>query len=153
MGIGAYLALIAAFFVVLFTRRYPPAIFQFEIGVMRWAARVEAYLYLMTDTYPPFSLNPEPDNPVQFDIEYPEDGVDRWRPLVQWFLAIPYLIVASVISYVAQVLVFFAFFAILFTKKFPRGMFEIVEVSLRWLFRGYAYAGFMTTRYPPWVWG
>jgi uncharacterized membrane protein HdeD (DUF308 family) len=153
MAIGAYLALIYAFFYTLFTGRYPRGVFDFVLGVMRWAVRVNAYYYLMTDVYPPFSLNPEPDNPAQLEIDYPEDGVDRWRPLVQWFLAIPYLIAASIINYIAQVLVFFAFFAILFTRRFPKGMFEIVEVSLRWLLRGYAYAGFMTTRYPPWVWG
>ncbi len=151
--IGAYLAAIGAFFAVLFTGRYPRGIFEFEVGVMRWALRVNAYYYLMTDHYPPFSLNPEPDYPAQLEIEYPEEGVARWRPLVQWLLAIPYLIAASVIGYIAQILVFFAFFAILFTRRFPKGMFEIVEVSLRWLFRSYAYAGFMTTRYPPWVWG
>jgi len=153
LAIGAWFAVIAAFFVVLFTGRYPRGIFEFIVGVMRWALRVNAYYYLMTDAYPPFSLNPEPDYPAQLEIEYPEDGVDRWRPLVHWLLAIPYLIVASVISYIAQILVFFAFFAILFTTRFPKGMFEIVEVSLRWTFRGYAYAGFITTRYPPWVWG
>jgi Domain of unknown function (DUF4389) len=153
LAIGAYLAVIGALFAVLFTGRYPRGIFEFVLGVMRWTLRVNAYYYLMTDDYPPFSLNPEPDHAAQLEIEYPEDGVARWRPLVQWLLAIPYLFAASVIGYIAQVLVFFAFFAILFTRRFPKGMFEIVEVSLRWLFRGYAYAGFMTTRYPPWVWG
>jgi Domain of unknown function (DUF4389) len=151
--IAAYLALIGAFFVVLFTRRYPRGIFEFVLGVLRWTERVNAYLYLMTDRYPPFSLNPEPDNPVRLEIDYPEDGVDRWRPLFAWLLAIPYIIAAGIIGYIAQILVFFAFFAILFTRKFPRGMFDIVLVSQRWIVRGYVYAGFMTTRYPPFVWG
>jgi hypothetical protein len=153
LAIGAYLALIFAFFAVLFTGRYPRGIFEFLVGVMRWAARVSAYCYLMTDAYPPFSLNPEPGDPAQFEIDYPEGGVNRWRPLVHWLLVIPFVIAASVIHYIAQVLVFFAFFAILFTRRFPKGMFEIVEVSLRWLYRGYAYTAFMTTRYPPFVWG
>jgi hypothetical protein len=150
---AAYIGLIGAFFVVLFTGRYPRGLFGFFVGVMRWTMRVNAYGYLMTDKYPPFSLVEEPDSPVKLDVDYPEDGVARWRPLVAWLLAIPYLIAASVIGYIAQVLVFFAFFAILFTKRFPKGMFEIVEVSQRWLVRGYAYATFMTTRYPPFVWG
>jgi Domain of unknown function (DUF4389) len=150
---AAWFALIAAFFMVLFTRSYPPALFQFIVGVFRWHERVTAYIYLMRDEYPPFALEPEPGEPVTVDVEYPEDGVDRWRPLVAWLLAIPYLFVASIIAYIAQILVFFAFFAILFTRKFPRGMFDIVLVSQRWLLRGYAYAAFMVTRYPPWVWG
>jgi hypothetical protein len=143
---------LAAFVMVLFTRNYPPALFQFMVGVMRWHERVTAYVYLMTDKYPAFALEAQPGEPVVLDIEYPQDGVDRWRPLVSWLLAIPYLIAASVIAYIAQLLVFFAFFAILFTRKFPRGMFDIVLVSQRWLVRGYAYAIFMVTRYPPFVW-
>jgi len=150
---AAWFGLIGAFFIVLFTGRYPPGLFQFFVGVMRWHERVTAYVLLMTDKYPAFSLEPVPDDPVQLEIEYPEDGVDRWRPLVAWLLAIPYLFAASIISYIAQILVFFAFFAILFTRKFPRGMFDIVLVSQRWMVRGYAYAAFMTTRYPPFVWG
>lgn len=112
-----------------------------------------AYVYLMVDPYPPFKFEPDPNYPVTLDVDYPEAGVDRWRPLVAWLLSIPYLFVAGILSYVAQILVFFAFFAILFTRRFPRGMFEIVVVSQRWLTRGYAYAAFMTTEYPPFIWG
>jgi len=150
---AAWFVVIAAFFMVLFTRRYPPALFQFLVGVMRWHERVTAYVFLMTDKYPAFALEPAADDAVRFDVEYPADGVDRWRPLVAWLLAIPYLFAAAVIAYIAEVLVFFAFFAILFTRKFPRGMFDIVLVSQRWSVRGYAYAAFMVTRYPPFVWG
>jgi ABC-type multidrug transport system fused ATPase/permease subunit len=149
---AAMFAAIAGAFAVLFTGYYPPALFGFQLGVMRWWFRVTAYMYLMTDRYPPFSLVEEPDDPVRVEIEYPEDGVERWRPFVAWLLAIPYLIAAAVIGYIAQILVFFAFFAILFTKRFPRGMFDIVLVSQRWYLRGYAYALFMVKRYPPFVW-
>jgi hypothetical protein len=150
---AAIFTLIWAFFVVLFTGRYPLQVFYFLVGVMRWSARVNAYVLLMTDRYPPFTLEADPEDTVKLEVDYPEEGVERWRPLVAWLLAIPYLIAASVISYIAQLLVFFAFFAILFTRRFPRGMFEIVEVSLRWIVRGYAYWAFMVTRYPPFVWG
>ena len=149
---AAMFVLIAAFFVVLFTRRYPPALFQFLVGVMRWHERVTAYVLLMTDKYPAFALEHVPGDAVTLDVDYPEEGVDRWRPLVAWLLAIPYLIAAAVIGYVAEVIVFFAFFVILFTRTFPRGMFDIVVVSQRWSVRGYAYAAFMVTRYPPFVW-
>ena len=149
---AAWFAVIAAFFVVLFTRRYPPGLFAFLLGVMRWHERVTAYVYLMTDEYPAFALEPVPADTVTVNVDYPENGVDRWRPIVAWLLAIPYVFVASIITYVAQILVFFAFFAILVTRKFPAGMFDIVLVSQRWLLRGYAYAIFMVTRYPPWVW-
>ncbi|HEY2603161.1 MAG TPA: DUF4389 domain-containing protein [Thermoleophilaceae bacterium] len=149
---AAWFALIGAAFVVLFTGRYPPGLFGFQAGVIRWTMRVYAYGDLMTDHYPPFSLEKDPNSPVQLEIEYPEE-VERWRPFVAWLLAIPYMIAVSIIHYIAALLVFFAFFTILFTRRFPRGMFDIVEVALRWAVRGWAYAAFMVTRYPPWVWG
>jgi hypothetical protein len=107
----------------------------------------------MVDPYPPFSLADDPSYPVRFDIAYPEDGVDRWRPFFAWLLAIPYLIVATILVYLAEILAFFAFFLILFTKKYPEGMFRIVLIAMRWQARGNAYAYFMTTKYPPFAWG
>jgi hypothetical protein len=150
--IGAFFALIAAFFAVLITGRYPRGLWNYLTGVMRWGARVRSYLFLLVDPYPPFSLEHEPDYPVRLLVDYPEDGVSRWRALFAWLLAIPYLIVAGILNYLAQVLVFFGFFTILFAKKFPKGMFDIVVVSERWQLRGYAYALYLVTRYPPWVW-
>jgi hypothetical protein len=151
LGIGALFVAIAAFFAVLFTGRYPRGMFDYMVGVQRWGNRVAAYLYLMVDPYPPFTLDDDPAYPVHFDIEYPEH-VDRWRPLFAWLLAYPYLIVAGLISYLAGLMVLFAFFTILFTRQFPEGMFNIARISLRWQARGNAYAGWMVTKYPPWVW-
>jgi hypothetical protein len=152
LGLVAFFAIVAAWFAVLFTGRYPRGLFDFLVGVQRWGMRVYAYLYLMVDPYPPFTLADDPNYPVHLEIEYPEEGVARWRPLVAWILAIPYLIVAGIIHYIAYVLVFFAFFTILFARVFPKGMFDIVLVALRWQSRGYAYALWMVTRYPPFVW-
>jgi hypothetical protein len=148
----AILGLIAAWFAVLITGRYPRGLFDFLLGVARWRIRVTAYLYLLVDSYPAFALADDPNYPVRLQIDYPEEGVARWRPLVAWVLAIPYLFVANIIQYLAHLMIFFGFFTILFTRKFPKGMFDIVVVSLRWLERGYAYMFFMTTKYPPFVW-
>jgi hypothetical protein len=153
LGIAAFFALIVAFFAVLFTRRYPRGLFDFMVGVIRWSWRVGAYILLLVDDYPPFTLQDDPNYPARLRIEYPEQGVDRWRPPFAWLLALPYLFVANILQQLAHLLTFFAFFTILFTKKYPEGMFRIVEVSLRWQLRGGAYALWMTTRYPPFVWG
>jgi Domain of unknown function (DUF4389) len=153
LGIGVFFALIGAFFAVLFTRRYPRGIFDFVVGVLRWGWRVAAYVLLLVDEYPPFTLDEEPGYPARLRIDYPEQGVDRWRPPFAWILALPYLFVANVLQQLAHLLTFFAFFVILFTKKYPEGMFRLVEVALRWQVRGGAYALWMTTRYPPFVWG
>jgi hypothetical protein len=153
LAIGALFAILIAWFAVVFTRRYPRGLFDYVVGVHRWGYRVGAYSLLMVDPYPPFSLADDPSYPVRFDIAYPEDGVDRWRPFFAWLLAIPYLIVATILVYLAEILAFFAFFLILFTKKYPEGMFRIVLIAMRWQARGNAYAYFMTTKYPPFAWG
>lgn len=151
LAIGAFVAIVIAFFAVIFTRRYPRGLFDYVVGVSRWTWRVQAYLYLMVDRYPPFTLDEDPGFPARFDIAYPGE-VDRWRPIVQWLLAIPYLIVARILGYLGGILVFFAFFTILFTRKFPEGMFRIVLITMRWTARGVAYADFLVTKYPPFAW-
>jgi hypothetical protein len=151
--IGAMVVVLISFFAVLFTGRYPKGMFDYMVGVGRWTMRVNAYIYLMTDAYPPFTLADDPNHPVHYEIAYPEQGVERWRPLVAWLLAIPYLIVATLLAYLGEILVFFAFFVILFTKQFPEGMFRIVRIAFRWQMRGGAYMLWMTTKYPPFAWG
>jgi hypothetical protein len=152
VGIGALFVGVFAFFAVLITGRFPRGAFDYLVGTFRWAFRVAAYFHLMTDAYPPFSLADDPNYPVRLDIDYPEQ-MDRWRPLVQWLLAIPYLFVAGVLYWLTGVLSFVAFFTVLFTKEIPRGMFELMVPGLRWNLRGNAYAYFLVDRYPPFVWG
>ncbi len=152
LGVVALLAIVVSFFAVLVTGRYPKGLFDFVVGVHRWGLRVGAYVLLMVDPYPPFTLDDDPSYPVRFSIDYPEQGVDRWRPLVAWLLVIPYAIVAYLIMYLLYILVFFAFFTILFAKSFPEGMFKICRVALRWTVRANAYEYWLVTRYPPFVW-
>jgi hypothetical protein len=149
--LAAAIAKFIAFFAVLFTRRYPQGLYEFVLGAFRWAFRVSAYVTLMTDRYPPFSLQPDPDYPVLYEFDYPEE-VDRWRPLVHWLLAIPYLIVAHALGYLSAAITLIALFAILFTKRYPEGLFRMQMAILRWEARGVAYATFMVTRYPPFAW-
>jgi len=152
VAIGACFVAIYAFFAVLITGRFPRGAFEFMVGTFRWAYRVSAYFHLMTDAYPPFSLADDPAYPVRLNIEYPEQTA-RWRPLVQWLLAWPYLVVAGVLYWLTGLLTVLAFFTILFTRQIPRGIFELMVPGLRWSLRGNAYAYFLTTRYPPFVWG
>jgi hypothetical protein len=153
LAIGAVVCLFISFFAVLFTGSYPRGLFDFLIGFQRWAMRVNAYVLLMVDPYPPFTLDDDPDYPARFVVAYPEDGVDNWRPLVHWLLIIPYLFVAGVLVFAAGFAVIAAFFTILFTKGFPRGLFEFTEIALRWQVRATVYHYFAVTRYPPFAWG
>jgi hypothetical protein len=152
VGIGAFFVAVYAFFAVLITGRWPQGAFDYLVGTFRWMYRVSAYFQLMTDAYPPFSLADDPSYPVRVVVERPPQ-VARWRPLVQWFLAIPYLWVAAAILWLSGVLTILAFFTILFTRSIPRGLFELMVPGLRWSLRGNAYAYFLTTRYPPFTWG
>jgi Domain of unknown function (DUF4389) len=151
LGIGAYIVIIISFFAVLFTGRYPQGMFDYMVGVHRWAMRVTGYVFLMVDPYPPFTLDDDPSYPVRFNIEYPEH-VERWRPLLTWLLVIPYAIVAYLVFILAEIMVFFAFFTILFTRQYPEGLFNTAKVGLRWSARSNAYTYWMVTRYPPFVW-
>ena len=152
LGIGAFFVIVFAFFAVLFTGRFPRGAFDYLVGTLRWAYRVVAYYHLMVDAYPPFSLADDPNYPVRLSVEYSE-RIANWRPLVQWLLAIPYLLVAGVLYWLTGILTIVAFFTILFTKQIPRGVFELMVPGMRWNVRGGAYAYFLTDRYPPFVWG
>jgi hypothetical protein len=152
VGLGAFFVSIWAFFAVLFTGRYPRGAFDYLVGTFRWSERVLAYVHLMTDAYPPFSMQDDASYPVRVLVEYPEH-VANWRPLVHWLLAYPYLLVASILYCLTGLMTFIAFFTILFTKQIPRGMFDLMVPGLRWNLRGNCYAYFLSDRYPPWIWG
>jgi hypothetical protein len=150
--IGAILALIGAFFAVLFTGRFPRGIFDFLVGTGRWMARVGAYLCLLTDRYPPFTTAVTPEDTVVYDVAYPEEGVDRWRPLVHWILIFPYHIIAGILGYLVGLVALISLFTILFTKKIPPGLFDMALNGIRWQARSNVYGAFMATRYPPFEW-
>ena len=149
--IGAFFALVASFFAVLFTGRWPRGLFDFTVGAVRWGTRVNGYVYLLTDQYPPFSLEDDPSYPVRLEIDYPEH-VNNWRPLVHWLLIIPYYIVTYLLLLVAGVVALIMVFVILFTAKFPEGMFNLIENAMRWSARTVAYMYWMVTEYPPFEW-
>lgn len=136
-----------AFFAILFTTKYPEGLFKFNVGIRRWQANVAAYVMLMRDEYPPFSFDPG-QYPVTLEIDYPEN-LQRFAPLYKWLLAIPHLIVLAVLGIVAFLGIFVAGFAILFTGKFPKGIFDFVVGVQRWNTRVTAYVLFMRDEYPP----
>ena len=148
-ALGAVQAVITliAFFAILFTTRYPEGLFKIAVGVMRWQANVSAYTLLLRDEYPPFSWD-SGEYPVTVEIEYP-DTLNRWLPLIKWLLIIPNLIVLMLVALIAYLLIFVAWFAILFTGKFPRGMFDFVVGVQRWSLRVNAYIYLMRDEYPP----
>jgi hypothetical protein len=152
--IGVLFAVVASWFAVLITGRYPEGLFNYVVAVQRYIIRVTAYVYLLVDAYPPFSLAAEADHPVSFRIDYPEGGrIARWRPLLHWLLVIPYAICTAILLWIAMLALVVAFFTILFTRNIPDGIFRFIVIAYRWQMRTNAYTYWMTGRYPPFAWG
>lgn len=147
LGLVVWAMTLVALFAILFTRRYPRGLFDFIVGVSRWNANVNVYTSLQRDEYPPFSFDAG-QYPVRYEIEYP-DQLNRWLPLVKWLLAIPHLVIVIALWLATLVVEFVAFFAILFTKRYPRGLFDFVVGVQRWSLRVDAYTNLMRDEYPP----
>jgi hypothetical protein len=156
-----------AFFAILFTGKYPRSIFDFNVGVLRWTWRVSFYATsaIGTDRYPPFTLAPA-DYPATLDIAHPE-RLSRGLVLVKsWLLAIPHLLILGVIMAtwtlgdrdgawfvfgggLIGILVVVAAVMLLFTGRYPRGLFDFIVGLDRWIYRVIAYVALMTDQYPP----
>jgi len=145
---GGGIIVVPTLLMVLFRRKYPRWWFDFNLQLTRFSTRVFAYLALMTDSYP----STDEEQSVHLELDYPsvEQDLNRWLPLVKWLLAVPHIIVLIVLAIGALVGVIFAWFAILFTGRYPRGIFDFVEGIMRWGLRVQAYAFLLVTdRYPP----
>ena len=133
---------------ILFRQKYPRWWFDWNLELQRFGNRVVAYLALLDDRYPATDQHQS----VHLDYPYPDAQRDlnRWLPLVKWLLAIPHYVVLFFLWIAALVVVIVAWFAILFTGRYPRGMFDFVEGVIRWHNRVLAYAWVLVTdRYPP----
>jgi hypothetical protein len=133
---------------ILFRQKYPRWWFYWNIEFTRFSNRVGAYILLMDDKYP----STDEQQSVHFDAPYPDvpTQLNRWLPLVKWLLAIPHYIVLIFLVLALIIAVIIAWFAILFTGRYPRGLFSFVEGVMRWGNRvaGYAFL-LVTDRYPP----
>ena len=133
---------------ILFRRKYPRWWFDFNLQLSRFSTRVGAYAALMSDAYP----STDEEQYVRLELDYPDAGRDlnRWLPLVKWILAIPHFVILVFLSIGALLAGIGAWFAILFTGRYPRGIFEYIEGVMRWWLRVEAYAVLLITdEYPP----
>lgn len=133
---------------IVFRQRYPRWWFDFARELTRFAYRVGAYLNLLTDRYP----STVEEQSVHLEIDYPDvpRDLNRWLPLVKWLLAIPHYIVLSFLGIAAFFVLIGAWFAILISGRYPRGLFDFIVGVGRWALRVNAYAFLLVTdRYPP----
>jgi hypothetical protein len=174
LWVAFVLVSVTAFSAILFTGRYPRALFDFNLGVMRWTWRVQYYGYsaLGTDRYPPFALADRPDYPARLHVPYPAQ-LSRGLVLVKWWLlALPHYLILSVLvggglwlgtrdgagggwesgwslGGLVGLLTLFAGLAVLFTGHYPDSLYRLIMGINRWSLRVTAYAALMTDQYPP----
>jgi Domain of unknown function (DUF4389) len=144
---GVAVVFLPTVLMLVFRQKYPRWWFDWNLEVLRFSNRVFAYLALMDDRYP----STEDQQSVRLDFPYPEAvSLNRWLPLVKWFLAIPHYFVLFFLYLAAFFAGIGAWFAILFTGRYPRGIFNFIEGVIRWGNRvtGYAFT-LITDQYPP----
>ena len=145
---GVGLLFLPPLLLILFRKKYPRWWFDWNLEFLRFSNRISVYLSLMDDRYP----STDEQQGVALEMAYPdvENDLARGMPLVKWLLAIPHYVVLFFLSIAAVVVVILAWFAVLFTGRYPRGMFDFVEGVLRWHNRVIAYALILITdEYPP----
>jgi len=139
---------LAPLLMIVFRQKYPRWWFDWNLNLVRFENRVFSYLFLLRDEYP----STDEEQAVSVDFPYPDakNDINRWLPLVKWLLAIPHYIVLIFLALAALVVVIIAWFAILFTGRYPQGLFDFVVGVMRWGNRvqGYAFV-LITDRYPP----
>ena len=147
-GIAGGTVVLAPLVMILFRQKYPRWWFDWNLALFRFQSRVTVFLLLMRDEYP----STDEEQSVHLEFLYPdvETDLNRWLPLVKWLLAIPHYVVLFFLGIAVFVAVIVSWFAILFTGRYPRDLFNFVEGWLRWANRVAAYAFILVTdRYPP----
>jgi hypothetical protein len=147
-GVAGGILFIPPLLLIVVREKYPRWWFDFNLAYLRFENRVIAYLLLLRDEYP----SSDEDQAVHLHLPYPDVGAElnRWMPLVKWFLAIPHYIVLIILDIGVVLAAIGAWFAILFTGRYPRGLFDFMVGTMRWHNRviGYAFA-LVTDTYPP----
>jgi hypothetical protein len=133
---------------ILARRKYPRWWFDWNVALTKFSARVLSYVLLLRDEYP----STDEEQAVHIDIAYPdvERDLSRWMPLVKWLLVVPHVVVLSVLWAGVVIVWIIAWFAIVFTGRYPQGLFDFVVGVMRWSLRVDAYSVLLTTdEYPP----
>lgn len=152
MGLAGAVLRFIAWWAVLFTGKYPRSFFDFQLGLLKWSTRVNARMLNLADGYPAFG-NSGQDANTNVHVAYPE-SLSRGTLLLRAFFGIIYVLIPHGLCLLFRgiatyFVVFIAWWAILITGKYPKGMFDFVVGTLRWATRIGIYMGFMTDKYPP----
>lgn len=151
LGIVAAIIYFISWFAILFTGGYPSGMMNFMLNYLHWSTRANAYLYLLTGQYPPFSMGPDGAYPIRLAAMGQMEGRNRLTTFwpIRSILAIPHIIVLYILSIVAGIVLFISWIVALFTGSVPAGMHNFLAGVLRWNTRVNAYVLLLTDEYPP----
>lgn len=149
VGFIAMIITVIAWIVILITGKYPGGIMNFVAGAVRWMGRTYGYMYLLTDKYPPFSLNEDSAYPIRVSVQGQVDGRSRLTVFFRYIMAIPHLIIVGVLGYAVGVVGFIAWVIALFTGSVPAGLHSFIAGYVRWYVRLEGYILLLTDQYPP----
>jgi hypothetical protein len=144
----AAIAIVIAWFAIVFTARYPRGLYDFVAGYTRFYARFTAYATLLTDPYPAFGGSEDPDYPVRMRFE-PLERYSRLKTLFRIILAIPIAILRYVMTIMLEIGAIAAWIVIVITGKLPRGLFDLMVLANSYIARSDAYLYLLTETYPP----
>ena len=148
-GFVAQFAAFFAWFAIVFTGRYPEGLYNFNAGFLRMVTRVNGFYYLLNDEYPPFNGEEDPGYPVRVGVAPPLDRYSRAKTFFRLIIGIPVMILAWVQAVILSVVTFISWFAILFTGKYPDGLFGPARSACAYLARAGAYFLLLTEDWPP----
>jgi len=149
IGLAVAVVTVIAWFSILFTGKYPQGLLQFSVNATHWQTRANAYMYLLTDKYPPFAMGADDTYPVRFWGEGEIEGRNRVTTFFRYFMLIPQAIVLYLVSIAAVIVLFIAWIVALFAGSVPAGMHNFLAGTLRWTTRVGAYGSLLTDKYPP----
>ncbi|HMJ03073.1 MAG TPA: DUF4389 domain-containing protein [Conexibacter sp.] len=148
-GLAALVAVVIAWFAIVFTGRYPQGLYDLAAKALHYYTRVNSFALLMTDAWPSFGGDEDPQYPVRAVIAPPLPEYSRWKTLLRIFLLIPIVIVLYFVQLVSRAISVLAWLVIVVTGRLPRGIFDVMRFTLAYETRATAYEWLMTETYPP----
>jgi hypothetical protein len=147
--LGAQILAVAAWFAILFTRRYPQGMYEFDVRALRMVARVNGFYYLLTDRFPSFDGDPDPAYPVRLEAAPPKERYDRVKTGLRLIVGIPVILLGYVQAVIGSVCSLLGWFAILFVGRFPAALYVPTRAAVAYQTRAMAYFLLLTEDYPP----
>jgi hypothetical protein len=148
-GIGLYVCVIIAWFAIVFTGRYPAGLYNFNTGAVRFLARLQSYVHLTTDAYPPFDLQEHPEYPVRIPIGPAKESYSRLKTALRFLIGIPVMLINYALGVVAYVCALISWFWIVITGKQNEGLHNAIVLGMAYYARSTAYLCLITEDWPP----